>query len=269
MLLPLLLLSLQVAHTYVQRYGALRAWDMAWPPFVCLALMLAAAWRRRWVAAVLPLLFLQHVYYGGLLLFPQMLVHGRSSMVLGCTTTQVHVAVIVVSAGAESRLEHMRLVVAGVPHTVRVFKRKEAETDVGQRNCLIMRSVLNTTYAAPWLLVLEDDAVLHWGFWYQLSCAAAADRDVTFLDARSSIIRNLVGRYEGSSAGMLYKTSAAPRIVEHMCFGAPLYAAVGREIAPGTNVTADCVMAALCNRGMVTCQAWPMVSEAGFATTSY
>jgi len=266
----LALVCLQIANTYVQRYGHLRAWDMAVPPFVCVATALALALRRRYVLAVVPLLFAQHVYYGGFYLFPQMLIHGRLSFVPCIPRPHSEVKVVVASAGNKDRIAHMNreLARAGWDFDLRIFDFHNVNLDVGARHCIAMRTILEEYRSTPWLLILEDDAVLHWGFRWQLACALTAEKDITFLDSRSAIMRNLLGTYEGSTAGMLFRTSASPRVVEHMCAGKPLYDEVVRTIGHGRNVTADCIFAAVCNKRMLTCQTWPLVSERGFATTS-
>ncbi len=261
-------LCVQVAATYAQRYGLRRAWIMSTAPMICVAISAALVVRRKYWLAVLPLLVTQHIYYGGAWLFPQMLVHGRLSLQPCLPGRPQPFSLVVATAGERARMSSVsaELERHGLEYTLR---QVDVTGDVGHRHCMVMRTLLLAETTTPWLLVLEDDAVLHWGFLGQLSCAQARERDVTFLDARTSIMRNLLGIYEGSSAGMLFKTSALPRITPHMCAGAPLYDEVGCLLAGCTNVTVDCLWGALCDRGMVSCQTWPLVSESGVATTHF
>jgi hypothetical protein len=251
-----------------ERYSPARIWQYAHvPESVALAVLLAVVAGTRCYQLPLLLVFLviQHVYFGGWTHFPQMLVHGRLSWELCVSDDRASLSTFVLTGGDPARLasvrDHLRgldyQLVAGVPST-----REEGNGAAYRR--LLERARDNAT--AEWVLLLEDDARLHWDFVHQLRCEMARpELDLVWLDARADIGKGVTGAFDYCSTGMLARRRAIPAILSRLGPGASFHREF-RARRPELMFLTDPLLAEICNTGVLRCSARPLVSEAGFAS---
>lgn len=267
------LLFLDTARTYAERYGPRRAWDMALAPAaLCAAASVFLALRRR-ALALLALLAMQHVYYGGWWLFPQFALHGRASWV-PCRARGAlarDVAVTSFTSGQRERVDSITAEMAALGLDFRLARQDPALAALATPyapSCFTARGVIlaSANSSRPWQLLLEDDARPHLDFAHQVECLLASESDLVWLDARTPIALHLTGAFECCLAGILYRTAAAARIAHLLCDGA--YHASFRARTGRADWGIDVVLADACNAGVLQCEARALVSEKGFRSIS-
>lgn len=213
---------------------------------------------------VLELVVAQAFFFGGAHYFPQALLGGRVTADYACMVwpaEPLRLEVRVVTAGIDSpRALALRgsLDAMGLSDNTTWFVGKHA--DGCNWMCANMYRVLLEPLASrdtDWILVLEDDAVLHYDFMAQLACAARdTEADALFLDARTAYVHVFDGFL--NSAGVAYRASTDA--AELTAWG--LADCDGHRNA--TNFAEyDQLFKEMCESGWMQCEARALVSESG------
>jgi hypothetical protein len=263
-------------YRFVERYGHARFVEFSPLEYVLGVIVIASVWTDRpymWPLLVV-LMVVQHVYFGGITHFPQLLLSGRSSLELCWSqgSYDADVATFTLTLGNEERMQKIEaeMAFAGIENKFvqgsKALPQEFAHTHMG--HALSFRAFLQQVYGngnTTWVALFEDDAALHWNFKHQIECVLGSKADVVWLDTRSHINYSMFGYTGCCMAGMLMRRSALPRIIASLGPDSAYHMAF-HKAHPEFLYSPDPLVSHICSDGRLECLVRPLVSESGFKT---